>query len=194
MGRIKQAEAARRLGVNRSTVSRWVKESPALADADGLVDVAELEAYCQTVKHPGNRTKVAAAASALRIEADRDDAAPEPRPDLQPAPRGADGATALNTHRARTEEAKAVGAELDLAERLQQTLRRSDVERALADAANAIRQRAAQLARDRAERLALIDDVRAMESALDDMMRDLLNGTADALAKAAQGETTADAA
>lgn len=150
------------MGLNRSTVTRWCKAHPALLDDDGLVSVDELVAHRDQVINPKMQTRGPVA----------DDPSEAPR-------RAPDGAKAspptsqLNSDRARVEAAKAAGAELDLAERLRQTLRRDEVEALIADAGEKLRQAAGQMVRDKAEALARIDDPRAMEAALDDMMRDL---------------------
>lgn len=171
MERVTQAEAARQLDVNRSTISRWVKQHPALADESGQVDLDQLRRHRETQIHPGNQTKAKASASG----------AAKPR-----AGRAAVRPAALNDHRARREEANATAAELDLADRLKLTLRREDVESAAADAGEAIKQRAFQLVRDKAEALSRIEDVREMEKALEEMMRDLLSTGARALREMAE--------
>lgn len=43
--RVHQAEAARQLGVNRSSLSRYLKEYESLVDSDGKVDVDEIRAH-----------------------------------------------------------------------------------------------------------------------------------------------------
>lgn len=178
MQRVSQAEAARRLDVNRSTISRWVKNHPALADEAGRVDLEELRRHRETQIHPGNQTKTRAKKS-TPADASGKSAGRAPE--------------ALNDHRARRENANAANAELDLADRLKLTVRREDVEAAAADAGEAIKQRAFQIVRDKAEALARIDDVRGMEKALEDIMHDLLSTGARALRKMAE-DKGADAA
>lgn len=155
--RVSQAEAARVLGVNRSTVSRWCKAHPALVDADRLVSISELEDHRAALINPKLQTRGAAASSE-----------PKPAPAAAAAP--VQGMS-LNQDRARVEAVKADSAELDLAERLRQTLRRDEVEAAIADTGEKMKQAAAQLARDRAEALTRIEDVREMEIALQEMTR-----------------------
>ena len=176
MERVTQAEAARQLDVNRSTISRWVKQHPALADAAGRVDLDQVRQHREATIHPGNQTKTKAA----------------PLPSKK-AGRAVVAPPALNDHRARKEQANAAAAELDLADRLKLTLRREDVESAAADAGEAIKQRAFQLVRDKAEVLSRIEDVREMEKALEEMMRDLLATGARALRQMAE-DKGADAA
>ncbi|MCU0909807.1 MAG: hypothetical protein MUE98_00240 [Rhodobacteraceae bacterium] len=173
MARITRAEAARQLGINKSTVTRWVAKHPALADERGLVLVDEIRAHRDAMINPKLQTRGPTGAQ------EQDGAAPQRQ-------ETADKRPSINDHRSRTEAAKAIEAELDLAERLGLTVRRDDVERAVASAGETIRQKAAQIVRDRAERLARIDDPRAMERALDDLMRDLMSEAAAALSAAAQ--------
>lgn len=127
-----RADAARVLDVNKSTISRWVEKHPALLGDDGLVSLSELRAHRAQMINPALQT-------AVRNEAVR------PRPAAR-----ADAQPSLNDHRARSERAKAVQNELDLADRLKLTLVREDVERQIAAAGEVIKRRAGELAKDRA--------------------------------------------
>jgi hypothetical protein len=163
MQRVKPIDAARQMGVNKSTISRWLARNPALLDADGLVSVADLIAHRAAVIDPRLQTKGAAPALV---------AAPA-------APAASDIAPTINDHKLRYERARADDAELDLAERLELTLRRRDVEAAVSEAAATLQQTAAQLCRDEAERITRIEDTREMERALNDLVRRImLSGTA----------------
>lgn len=144
-GWVTRADAARELGVNRATITRWVQKHPALLGEENLVNVAQLRQHRDQVVNPKLQTRGAASAG-----------------------------PSLNDARSRSESAKAGSAELDLADRLRLTLRRDDVEAAVAAAGDALRAAAFQMAREKAEALAMISDVREMERALDDMMRELL--------------------
>lgn len=175
--RVTITAAANELDVNKSTISRWCKAHPALRDSDGLVDVAELRAHRDQVLNPKLQTRGAAATS---------DPAPAPS---TPAP-----AASLNDARQRTERAKAEMSELDLLERIGRTLDRGDVETAIAAAAEAIRAEASQAVKDHAERLANIDDARAMEVALREVMDGLMESAARALSQAAAPDDTSHAA
>lgn len=183
MALVTQAEAARRLGVNRSTVSRWVKSNPAFEVEKGKVDLDALRHHQTHVLNPGNQTKGETAPQTTDF--------PAPAPDDQPKraePR-------INDHRERRELARATNEELDLAERMGSTLRREEVAVAAADAGEALRQAAFSVLRDRAERLTRIDDVREMELALQDAMTEALTRGAKALLKlAGQDEGGDDAA
>jgi hypothetical protein len=175
MERVTRAEAARQMNVNKSTISRWVEKHPALLNEDGLVSVTDLEEHRATMVNPALQTKTVLKTTSRKAK---------PNAIVH----------SVNDHRARREEARATEAELDLAERLKLTLRRSDVEAAVAEAGDLLRQKAGQLVRDRAELMAKIDDVRAMERALDDLMRELLASAAGALAKSVAVEEDVSAA
>ncbi len=173
MERVTRAEAARVLDLDRATVTRWVQKNPALIDEAGLVSVDELRQHRDQVVNPKLQTR-----QGFQGES------PSPRPD-----RGS-----LNDSRNRTETVKASLAELELAEKLGLTLRREDVEAAVAQASETLKQTAMALARDRAETMARIVDVREMERALEQMMRDLLAKGAQALTLASAGSDQVNAA
>lgn len=170
--RVSRAEAARQIGVDKATITRLVKGNPALLDDVGRVSVTEIANLRQAVINPklqtrtGRQTKVA-----------------EEIP-----------AHSLNGARGRSESVKAEMAEMDLAERLGRTLRREDVEATVAAAGNLLRQNAFAVARDKAEVLARIDDVREMERALEDLMREVLDKGVQALSLAAAPAEVASAA
>lgn len=172
MDRVTRAEAAHRLGLNKSTVTRWVQSHPALLDASGLVDLDDLRAHRDTVINPKLQTRTSETV-------ERQDHGERPARHNRANPR-----SVLNTTRERTESAKAESAELDLAERLNLTLRRDEVEDAVAAAGEVLKQAGQQLARDKAEALARISDPRHMERALEDLMRELLTKGAQALSLA----------
>lgn len=163
MERVTRAEAARTLGLNKSTVTRWVKEHPALLDDSERVSIDELRVHRDLTVNPKLQTRMSAT----------DGAASQAK--------GRSGLPGLNDVRSRTESAKAESAELDLAERLNLTLRREDVEDAVAAAGQLMKQIAQRMARERAEALARIVDVRQMERALEDLMRDVLATGAQSL-------------
>ncbi|MFN7224459.1 MAG: hypothetical protein ACK4MS_10610 [Paracoccaceae bacterium] len=156
MDRVTRAEAARELALNRATITRLVQKNPALLDEDDRVSIAELRELRDATVNPKLQTRGVA------------------------APTGG-----LNDTRNRTESAKAQTAELDLAERLGLTLRRDEVESAIAAAGTELRQMAFQMVRDRAEQFAVISDVRDAEALLDQFVRDLLEKGANALTLAA---------
>lgn len=161
--RVSRAEAARQIGVDKATITRLVKANPALLDDAGQVSVAEIANLRQATVNPKLQTRTG-----------RQDKAP----DLGDVPN-------LNIARNRAETVKAEIAEMDLADRLGRTLRREDVENAVAAAGNLLRQNAFSIARDRAELLARIEDPREMERALEDLMREVLEKGVQALTLAA---------
>jgi hypothetical protein len=172
MERVTRAEAARTLGVSKGTVWNWVNKHPALLGDDGLIDLVELRSHRDQVANPALQTRLKA------------------KPVSDPAARA--GGPVLNDHRARGEAAKAITAELDLADRLKLTLSRADVESQIGQAGEILKRKAAELAKDRAEALARIDDPRTMERALDDLMRQLLEQGALALTLAMSDRETGD--
>lgn len=157
MDRVTRAEAARELALNRATITRLVQSNPALLDDDGKVSIEEIAALRDATVNTKLQTRM------------KDD-----------APR-----RALNETRERTETVKNQIAELDLADRLGLTLRRDEVESAIAAAGAELRQTAFQMARDRAELFAVVSDVRDAETLLDQFVRDLLEKAANALTLAA---------
>ncbi len=169
MERMTRAAAARELGIDKSTLTRWVQKHPALVGDDGLVDLAELREHRDAVANPKLQTRGGGASA-------------------QTGQIRGSGATAVNDHRARGEAAKAISAELDLADRLKLTLVRADVESQIAQAGEVLRRKAAEIAKERAEALARIENPRAMERALDEMMRRLLEQGASALILAMRPE------
>lgn len=177
MERVTRAVAARELGLDKATVTRWVQKHCALLDEHGRVSIEELRQHRDTVINVKLQTRGPSVSALQRT----------PRRTAEPA------APTMNSHRVRTEAAKAETAELDLAERLGRTLWRKDVEAAVIEAADILQRKVTQLARDKAELLAKIDDVRAMERALDDLMRELLDAGARALTEAAEDEALAHA-
>ncbi|GEM_PF-7006193 len=152
------------LNINRSTLTRWIEKHPALLGDDGLVDPAVLQEHRDSVANPKLQTR----GNPVRLSE-------------SPSERPAAGNQALNDHRARGEAAKAITAELDLADRLKMTLERSRVESEIAAAGEILKRKASEIAKDRAEPLARIDDPRAMERALEDLMHRLLEQGAKAL-------------
>jgi len=168
-----RADAARALGLDKSTVTRWTKKHPALLGDDGLVDLRELQRHREAMVNPALKTWR--------------DAQPL---DAMPLPRIRGGS--INDHRARGEGAKAINAEMDVAKRLNQTVIRADVETAIVDAFEVLKSQATSLAQDRAEALARIDDPRAMERALEDLLRELLEKGADDLSRHERPGQTAD--
>jgi hypothetical protein len=177
-GRVTRAAAARALGLHKSTLSRLCRDAPWLLDADGLVDAVEVAAFRASTLNPKLQTRGPGPWDPQAF--DHGDAS---------LPLGQ-----LNDARVRHESARASSAELALAERMGQTLDRAAVEAALAEAAELMRQRGAQLAADRAEGLAKIDNAREMEHALNELFRDAMLAMARDLEAALEDDTADDAA
>jgi len=171
MPRVSRQEAARRLSVVPGTIYYWCKKHPELIGDDGKVDLEELRAHRDAMsdKQMSRAGKSSKAKAYEGIES-RSDAV------------------------LRRERAKADEAELNLAERLGKTLRREEVEAAIADAALQLKQEAFRAVKQEAEVLARIDDPREMEKALEAVVRDLLEAGANALAGAVGPGEVTDAA
>lgn len=176
MDRVTQAEAARSLGMHKSTVTRWVQKHPALLDDAGMVSLDELRTHRDETVNPKLITRGLMA---------------EPGAGPRSVRQGSGG---LNDVRSRTETAKAEINELDLAERLNLTLRRDEVEDAVAAAGQMMKQIAQRLVRERAEALARITDVRQMERALEEFVREVLASGAQSLSLATLSTQTEDSA
>ena len=176
MVRVTRADAARELGLNRSTLTRWCGKHPSLVDDQGLVSVEELREHRQTVVNPALQTRGGEGAAGQGQSASET------------------AMSNLNTDRARRERSRADLEELQLAEKMGQTLRRDGVEAALQGAAETIRQTGTQIVRDNAEKLARMDDARAVEVHLDEMMRQLQARASAALMAAVETEADAHAA
>lgn len=176
MQRVKAIDAARELGVNKSTVSRWLKANPALLDHDGLVSVEEIRAHRSATIDPRLQTR-----------------GPQSDGNVERIAAKSPDVPTINDHKSRYERARADDAELDLAERLELTLRRRDVEAAVADASETLKQAAAQICRDEAERMVRIEDPREMERALDDLVRRVMAAGTSQLAASVE-VSAADAA
>ena len=91
------------------------------------------------------------------------------------------GQLTVRSARADMDRAKATMAEMDLAERLANTLRRDDVEAAFSTAVAVLKQTSADLVTSHADQLARIGDSREMERALEDLMREFLATAARAM-------------
>lgn len=167
MQRCSKAEAARLLGINKATVTRWCQSHPALVDEAGTVDPEELRRHRDATIDPRLQTKTAA-------------------PRTQPG--------TLNDHKTRRERATADDAELELAKKLRLTVERRKVEAALAEAKEILAQALAQQLRDQAEALARIEDAREMEQAVARMHRAALAAFASRLDEIVSEEAEADAA
>lgn len=150
-------EAARRLGLNKSTVSRQLPRLGIAPDARGLFSFAALVA----ARDGGlNGLKAPGAAGGIT-------------PALPLAPSPGSQLTLAHAKAAET-TANAQIKQLQLAERLKQVVDRAGVETAAKDAGTGLRLLLQQRNRDLAERVAALTDIDAIELLLDDADRKLL--------------------
>jgi hypothetical protein len=176
-GRMTMAAAAAAMGVARSTVTRWCQKHPALLGDDGLVDLEQLRGHRDQVIDPRLQTRTSGEATEAAT-------APARPADAPRRHRAAPPPSSLNDHRARREAAAADEAELNLAERMGETISRRAVVDAVMEAGQYAQQAVGQIARDRAERIARIVTVREAERAIEDALHALLRVQAEALAAA----------
>lgn len=143
MPRFRPAEIARRAGVNKSTVSRQLREWPHLLDTGGTVDLDEY---------------LAARAGSLD-------------PLLQPSsPSGTGEPSELTRERTRKLAAEAERAEIELRQRKGELIALADIEAALNDAFQEVRNRLLYIPRDHAAELHRLPDEVALEARLTDLM------------------------
>lgn len=193
--RVAPAEAARRLGVNRSTLSRYFRRYPELVGSDGLVSIAEVRQHradnVNGVKSANYRGGGEIAGEAPEPAVEDTEALAE-APDAEagaPAASGRAGVTYADAKR-RREEAAAHKAELDLAERLGQLTPKDEIEGRAADLAQQVRERAGQVVREVAERAAVEHglEVRVVRTALEQAQSEIFASIADDLAALVQRE------
>ena len=165
-------EAAERLSLSHSTVSRYVKRYPHLkrggSDARPLVDLVEFK------QHRGENINVEVVASTdpeLPVAGDNS-------PPAQTSPQGPN----YNVEKARREAANATKAELELADRLNQVVPRDEVESGGFEVGHALREALERRNQDLAERLALMDDPAEIVTLLEQDDRRLLLAFAEHLA------------
>ncbi len=184
-------DAARALELSHSTVSRYVKRYPELDHGNGgrpLVDVAELR------QHRIDNLNVGQVEEAVRPAAPalRQTVAGTPAP---AEPNGSGPAAIYNSERARREAANATKAELELAEKLGQVTSIQEVETAVFEAGQLLRDSLETRNMQLAERLARMDDPLAIQALLDEQDLTLLKDFASGLAGASGiGEDDAAAA
>lgn len=193
------SEAALALGLNKSTVSRYVAANPELNRADSgppKLVVAELRA------HRAGHVNWAMAGNHAGLAADELDLAakdgpgdgergerhsPEPEP-AAGRRAGAPTLPGLNRARLATETIKARNAQLDLEERLGITCERRLVEEAALELGLALHSELAARNRAIAETLAQMNDDRDIRALLDQSDRDLLERLSHALARKFGGD------
>ncbi len=164
--RLKQARAAEALGINRSSLKRYLDRYPELMGEDGKVDLDRVR------QHRADNPDVVDAAR--KVE------------EHKVARPKADGRR-MET-KSRLDEAKAQQAELDLAERLGQVVDPGEMLDAVAEAGNFLRERLINVDFVLAERLASEIDPRQIRALLQQERRDLateLKKKFDAIVQAA---------
>lgn len=183
-------EAARELGLNASTVSRYLARNPELnrgTDARPLVDVAELRDH-----RAGNVNFAMSGNHVGRLLDDPDDDGEA----VAPAPSGERRSPARGTYsqaKAARETIQARTAQLVLEEKLRAIVSRSAVEDAAFEAGQLLQAELAARNKVLAERLATTDDPRAIRAMLDDEDRKLLDRLANALERSLGNGTEEDA-
>lgn len=187
-------EAARAINVNASTITRYLRQHPELNRGGAgrpLVDLDELKRH-----RTENVNAVMSGNHGGRLLGEPPAVAPPPEPEPEEhederrsigprKPSYADAKTVAEATRARL-------AQLELARRLKQVVSRAEVEQALLEAGQTLRQLLAARARSIAEDLSALNDPREITARLDEEDRACLERIADALASAL--ESGADAA
>ncbi|HEY1630810.1 MAG TPA: hypothetical protein VGF56_05810 [Rhizomicrobium sp.] len=169
-GRVKPAEAARLLGINRSSLSRYLQQYEGLLDAEGTVDVAQLK------QHRADNPRIADA-SASSSEA-------KPAKADHPTRRGG---------KHRLEEIKTWEAERDWAVSINQLVDPTKQLDAVVEAASALRDRMMGPEPVFCERLAEERDPRTIQSILREANRAQLEDFIATLKKAiATGQAPQD--
>lgn len=161
-GRVTQAEAARRLEINRSSIKRYLDEYPELLAADGTIDFAELK------KHRGDNPRIAD---------------PSRAPSERKPPKEAPGGAGRRGNKARLEEIRAWEAERDWAVSIGQLVDPTRQLDAAVEAAAALRDRAMAPEPTLCERLAEERDPRAVQALLRETNRAMLDDFIVALKK-----------
>lgn len=140
--RLKSAQAAQELGINRSSLKRYLDQYPELLGEDGKVDLEQLR------QHRADNPNVA---DAVRKVEQRQAARPK--------------ADSGRTHaKSRLDETKAIQADLDLAERLNQVVDPGEVIDAISEAGNYLRDKLLAVDPILCERLAAETDPRVIRA------------------------------
>ena len=150
--RLKSGTAAQALGINRSSLKRYLDQYPELLGDDGKVDLEQVR------QHRADNPNVA---DAVRKVEQRQVVRSKPEA-------GRTGA------KSRLEEARAVEAEIDLAERLQQLVDPGDAVDAISEAANYLRDKFTTVDPILCERLASESDSRLIRSILEEENRKIM--------------------
>jgi hypothetical protein len=148
-GRLKPGTAALGLGINRSTLKRYLDQYPELLGDDGKVDLEQLR------KHRTDNPNVADAVRKV-----------EQRHATQPKP--SETGSGRTHAKSRLDETKAIQADLDLAERLNQVVDPGEIVDAISEAGNYLRERFTAADPILCERLAAESDPRQIKAVLEE--------------------------
>jgi len=152
--RLKPAQAAAKLGINRSSLKRYLDTYPELMPDGKTVDLEQVR------KHRADNPSVIDAVRKV-----------EERETSKPKPAALGGRT---ESKSRLEDAKAISAELDLAERLGQLVDPGEMLDAVAEAANFLRENFSGVDPNLCERLASETDPRQIRVVIEAHYRKIL--------------------
>lgn len=178
MQRITQSAAAKKLGVHKSTVSRWIKTHPSLLGDDRLVDFDQLQQHRDALVNPALQRP-----------------APSDADQLPLSTASGKSTETFRDSKSRREAALADEAERRVADLLGQTMVRADVEAAAAEAYILANRLITEHVRTHADRLCSITEPREMERELRKAIEAVLQVASDGLTAAADAhENVGDAA
>jgi hypothetical protein len=166
-GRRTPYTAAQELGINRSSLKRYLDQYPELLGDDGKVDLAQLRA------HRADNPNVADAVRKV-----------EQRHATQPKP--AETGAGRTHAKSRLDETKAIQADLDLAERLNQVVDPGEIVDAISEAGNYLRERFTAADPILCERLAAESDPRQIKAVLEEEHRKVMTEVQAKFAAAAK--------
>jgi hypothetical protein len=156
--RVKCAQAARELGINRSSLKRYLDQYPELLDAERTVDLEELR------RHRADNPRV--------VEAAEEAEAAESQ-EIRSLPSQSKG-TGRSDAKARLDEARAQQAELDLAIRRGELVDPGDMLDAISEAGNFLRDKFTAVDFVLCEKLASETDPLVVKSILSDHNRSIV--------------------
>jgi hypothetical protein len=168
---VSRSEFARELGVKPSYVTQLGKDDRLVLDAVGRVLVEASKARIRDTKDPAKAAVAARHAEARAAAQEGAEDAPGDAPD---APLH-DGDRAYQDWRTRTERAKALAAERDLAQSMGQLLSRDDVRSVVADAFTQARKSLEGLPSQLAPELAALSDEIGIRTRLADEVESVLH-------------------
>jgi hypothetical protein len=152
--RLKPGTAAQELGINRSSLKRYLDQYPELLD-NGTVDLEQLRRHRADNPNVADAVKKVAQRQATR-------------------PKASDSAGGRSHAKSRLDETKAIQADLDLAERLNQVVDPGEVVDAISEAGNYLRERFIAADPILCERLAAESDPRQVKAILEEENRKIM--------------------